>query len=74
MKITIHDVIVILEKFHRKYELSKDRKFITFFYDNGDRTLIEIGDDKKSVAVGGKIIGNLENLENLETWIYYNHE
>lgn len=68
--ITIDDVIDMLQKFRRKYEISNDRKSITFFFDNGDRTLIGIGDDHKSVSMSGQIIGNLEDLEN---WIYWNH-
>ncbi|MBC5688167.1 hypothetical protein H8S37_04365 [Mediterraneibacter sp. NSJ-55] len=69
MAITIQNIIDVLEKFHSKYKLSADKKSITFFFNNGDITRIEIGDDNKSIAVCGRIIGDLDELE---TWLYYN--
>ena len=65
--LTILDLLNSLNKFHANYEYIEGDKFITFYFENDDRTHIELSDDKKLISVMGRIIGNLSEFEN---WIY----
>lgn len=64
-KINIKDVAKLLDKYHKKYYFHQNEKSIKYFFENGDFTIIEIGDDHMSVSFEGKIIGDLEYLEQL---------
>lgn len=62
IKITIADIIELLDKYHKKYELLNN-KFIRLFSEDGSYTGLGISDDRKSICYEGKVIGGLYELE-----------
>ena len=62
-EITIKDIAKLLDIYYKKYEIDLSGNSILYFFDNDDKTRIEIGDDKKSVSFLGRIIGDLKELE-----------
>ena len=66
MEITIYDIINLLDKYRQKYKHTRGENTIRHLYDNGDYTIIGIGDDGKSIYVSGRIIGDLDDFKD---WI-----
>ena len=60
--ITIANIVGLLDKYHKKYELLND-KFIRLYSEDGSYTGVEVSSNGSAICYEGKIIGGLSDLE-----------